>query len=405
MDTFNRAVDSARNAFSGDKTTQSGTEPVSGQTGAGSADEPYDAGNTAGHSGSTGEGLTSSGSNLTGQSGNLGNSFSNTTGDGTGTQYGSGLPNATESVHYDDKVGGFVTSSGAVSGQSTTTDSTQYESNTGASGGEYGTGAQSSLGTQSGTGDQYSSGYSGGMNQSSTTGNLQTDDKIGASRAGYGSDFQSSSGAPPGTTDQYRSEDQSNSGMKKSSTAGNLQDDSKISATSGEYGTEAQSKTTTDKSRYMSDVHSNTTGDATGANTDTTGASGPPDSAEPPSETSQSTRAQNTNRPYTEPQSTTDDSKGKNNDVVAGGESEEAKEHRAKGETWTGAHWIKFPGTGEGAELDRRMEKEDSGDRPGEAGEAGALDPGAADTTKSEHGGGMLGKVEGKLHMGGHHNA
>lgn len=41
-------MQSIKNAILGSGETQSGTEPVSGQTGSGTAAEPYDAGNEAG---------------------------------------------------------------------------------------------------------------------------------------------------------------------------------------------------------------------------------------------------------------------------------------------------------------------------------------------------------------------
>ena len=48
MDTLKDVVNSASNAIFGNSTEQSGTEPVSGQTGAGTVDDPYDHGNAEG---------------------------------------------------------------------------------------------------------------------------------------------------------------------------------------------------------------------------------------------------------------------------------------------------------------------------------------------------------------------
>jgi len=48
-------METIKNAIWGTSETQSGEEPVSGQTGDGTADKPYDAGNTKGQSGTTGE--------------------------------------------------------------------------------------------------------------------------------------------------------------------------------------------------------------------------------------------------------------------------------------------------------------------------------------------------------------
>jgi hypothetical protein len=48
MDTIKNVATSASNAIFGNNTEQSETEPVSGQTGAGTVDEPYDKGNIDG---------------------------------------------------------------------------------------------------------------------------------------------------------------------------------------------------------------------------------------------------------------------------------------------------------------------------------------------------------------------
>jgi hypothetical protein len=45
MDAIKNVVNSASNAIFGNSTEQSGNEPISGQTGAGTVDEPYDMGN------------------------------------------------------------------------------------------------------------------------------------------------------------------------------------------------------------------------------------------------------------------------------------------------------------------------------------------------------------------------
>ncbi|KAK5247877.1 hypothetical protein LTR16_006626, partial [Cryomyces antarcticus] len=45
MDTLKNVASATSNYFSGDKTEQSGTEPISGRTGTGTADQPYDSGN------------------------------------------------------------------------------------------------------------------------------------------------------------------------------------------------------------------------------------------------------------------------------------------------------------------------------------------------------------------------
>jgi hypothetical protein len=48
METVNNVVNSASKLIWGEGATQSGEEPVSGQKGAGTANEPYDKGNTTG---------------------------------------------------------------------------------------------------------------------------------------------------------------------------------------------------------------------------------------------------------------------------------------------------------------------------------------------------------------------
>ena len=51
MDAITKATNAAKSALYGDSSKpQSGIEPVSGQTGQGTADAPYDAGNSAGKS-------------------------------------------------------------------------------------------------------------------------------------------------------------------------------------------------------------------------------------------------------------------------------------------------------------------------------------------------------------------
>ena len=50
METVTNAYNAASKAIFGEGTTQSGSEPVSGETGAGTVDEPYDQGNEAGMS-------------------------------------------------------------------------------------------------------------------------------------------------------------------------------------------------------------------------------------------------------------------------------------------------------------------------------------------------------------------
>ena len=112
-------------------------------------------------------------------------------------------------------------------------------------------------------------------------------------------------------------------------------------------------------------VHSNTTGDATGAQTGTAD-----DATEPQTGTSTSaTNAQTGTAGYTSgnrnnqnveseaqepprPQSEVEDpSRGQQSDDIkseqdikdsAPEDSSETKEHKAKGETWTGASWVKF---------------------------------------------------------------
>jgi hypothetical protein len=48
METVNNVVNAASKAIWGNPTAQSGEEPVSGQTGAGTVNEPYDKGNVEG---------------------------------------------------------------------------------------------------------------------------------------------------------------------------------------------------------------------------------------------------------------------------------------------------------------------------------------------------------------------
>lgn len=50
METVNNAVNAASKMIWGDTTTKQTTEPISGETGAGTVNEPYDKGNTDGRS-------------------------------------------------------------------------------------------------------------------------------------------------------------------------------------------------------------------------------------------------------------------------------------------------------------------------------------------------------------------
>ncbi len=50
METINKITGAATNAIWGSKPAEPGTEPVSGQEGKGTAEEPYDAGNRNGES-------------------------------------------------------------------------------------------------------------------------------------------------------------------------------------------------------------------------------------------------------------------------------------------------------------------------------------------------------------------
>lgn len=279
---------------------------------------------TAGQTGSTGENYTSSGTNSTLQSGNL----SSIAGDTTGNHYGSGLSNTTESVHYDDRAGEFVTSSGDISGQSVITDNAQHDS------------------TSSATGNQYDT----GLGHSSTTGNAKYDGKTGATGSEYGTS------TPSGTGEHYQNLDQSNRVPNQTSSAGNVLIDSKIGASGDGYGNEAQSGTVTGPSGSMSNTELNTTNDTigTGTGTGTTDTSGPTGGVQVPSGNAEQTEQDSSpSDPATDENTETKHSSNKD-PIAAGGDSSEAKEHRAKGETWTGAHWIKFPGTGEGAEAERK---------------------------------------------------
>ncbi|MCJ1379985.1 hypothetical protein MMC17_003088 [Xylographa soralifera] len=171
-------------------------------------------------------------------------------------------------------------------------------------------------------------------------------------------------------------------------------------------------------------VHSNTTGDATGAQTGTTdystgsqtGASDHASGAQTGTTGHTSgdknnqnieSEAQEPPRPQAEAE---DPSRGKQSDDIkseqdkkdsAPEDSSETKEHKARGETWTGASWVKFDKVNAGdPEMSSGQELEDQ-EAAAEKAKADAA-PGAADTPVHKEG--MKKKLAGELHVG-HHNS
>ncbi|MCJ1283983.1 hypothetical protein MMC26_003314 [Xylographa opegraphella] len=346
--------------------TQSGSEPVSGQTGSGTTGQPYDAGNTSGQSGSTGEALGSADTTL-------------------GRQSGTSM------------TGGSLGSSENTLGRQSDNTSSGYSSTTGTGMGS----SDSTLGRLSGsTGDN-----SGTMAESSYD--------APSSNAQYASSgvnpflAEIGAGKSDTTTGSY-------SGMHAPLQNDNAPSDSAIPDRSADADYATKTSNT--------GVHSNTTGDATGAQTGTadygtrsqtgsfdyaTGAQTGTGGYTSPSKNSQNveSEAQEPPRPQSEVE---DPSRGKQSDDIksdqdkkdsAPEDSSETKEHKARGETWTGASWVKFDKVNAGdPEISSGKELEDQ-ELAAEKAKADAA-PKAADTPVHKEG--MKEKLAGELHMGHH---
>jgi len=321
MESITNTFNAAKGYVSGSGSqTQSGSEPVSGQTGSGTTEQPYDTGNTTGQSGSTGEALGSSDGTLGRQSGNTGDDYNTSGGASTGAQNStsgfasSGVNPFIADIAADEK----GTTTGVYSGMHAPTEEGSAPS-------------ESTIPTQS-----QNTEFSTDTSQTGVHGNTTGD----------------ATGAQTGTAD------------------------------------------------YATGSRTGASDDASGAQTGTAGYT----SSDKNNQNTQS-EAQEPPRPQAQLE---DPARGGQSDDIkseqdkkdsAPEDSSETKEHKARGETWTGTSWVKFDKVNAGdPEMSSGHELDDQ-ETAAEKAKADAA-PSAADAPAHKEG--MKEKLAGGLHMGHH---
>ncbi|MCJ1433200.1 hypothetical protein MMC27_002559 [Xylographa pallens] len=362
---------------------QSGSEPVSGQTGSGTTDQPYDAGNTTGQSGSTGEALGSSDSTLARQAGTsmtggslgssdstLGRQSGNTTSGYSGT--------AGEGIGSSDSTLGRP--SGTIGNDSSTTTGSSYDAQSSTT--DYASrGVNPFIADIAGNRSDTTTGAYSGMEAPSQQKSVPSDSAV-PTRSGD-ADYEA-------ITSQLRGDTTSAQTGASNYAAGSQ-------TGSSDYATGTQ----TGSSEYATGAQTGSSDYATGAQTGTAGYTSGNKNKNIESE------AQEPPRQQTEVE---DPSRGKQSDDIkseqdkkdsAPEDSSETKEHKSRGETWTGTSWVKFDKVNAGdPEISSGKELEEQ-ETAAENAKADAA-PSAAETPAHKEG--MKEKLAGDLHMG-HHNS
>ncbi|MCJ1401602.1 hypothetical protein MMC11_004818 [Xylographa trunciseda] len=292
--------------------TQSGSEPVSGQTGSGTTEQPYDAGNTTGQTGTTGEALGSS----------EGTDRSTTAGDSIGAQ-------SSDSGFASRGVNPFIADIAADEKGTTT-------------------------------------GVYSGMHAPPQEGSAPSDSAI-----------------PTQSRDTDDSTNTLQTGVHDNTTGD---------------ATVSQTATSDDATGAQTETSDNTTGAEAGSAGYTSG-----------DKSNQNIQSEVQEPPRPQAEVEDPSRRGPSDDIIseqdkkdtAPEDSSETKEHKAKGETWTGASWVKFDKVNAGdPEISSGKELEDQETAAENAKEAAA--PSAADAPAHKEG--MKDKLSGGLHMGHHHS-